>query len=73
MEDTEDRQILGLRFIMEQQYFQIQELKLRCVALFHHSIADFKEDIIIRTYNQLQEEPWAKSQDSGSNSLMLGM
>lgn len=31
--------VLGLRFVMEQQYFQLTELKLRCVAIYHRTIA----------------------------------
>lgn len=30
---------LGLRFVMEQQYFQLAELKLRCVSIYHRTIA----------------------------------
>ena len=37
---------------MEQHHFQMQELKLRCVAQFRRTIADFKEHIVIRTMNQ---------------------
>ena len=44
-------QVLGLRFVMEQQHFQMQELKLRCVAIFRRTIADFQEHIVIRTMN----------------------
>jgi hypothetical protein len=44
--------VLGLRFSMEQYHFQMQELKLRCVALFRRTIADFQEQFDIRTLNQ---------------------
>jgi hypothetical protein len=37
---------------MEQYHFQMQELKLRCVALFRRTIADFQEQLVIRTLNQ---------------------
>ena len=44
--------ILGLRIRMERKHFQIEELKLRCVSIFHRNIAEFQENLIIRTYNQ---------------------
>ncbi|CAG2175226.1 unnamed protein product, partial [Oppiella nova] len=44
--------VLGLMFVMEVHHFQMQELKLRCVAQFDRTIADFQEQVIIRTMNQ---------------------
>ncbi|CAG2123597.1 unnamed protein product, partial [Medioppia subpectinata] len=39
--------VLGLTFVMEVHHFQMQELKLKCVAQFHRTIADFQEHIVI--------------------------
>ena len=50
--DESGNLVLGLRFTMEQHHFQMQELKLRCLAQFRRTIADFQEHIIIRTMNQ---------------------
>ncbi|RWS16492.1 uncharacterized protein B4U79_02901 [Dinothrombium tinctorium] len=40
---------LGLRFHMQQQHFQIPELKLRCMAIYHRTIADFHHELKIET------------------------
>lgn len=31
--------VLGLKVLMEQQYFQLTELRLRCVAIYHRNMA----------------------------------
>lgn len=43
---------LGLRFKMEKRHFQMQELRLKCVASYHFSIANFSKSITIRTFNR---------------------
>ena len=43
--------VLGVRFLMEKRYFQTEELELRCVASFRKTIADFQEQVIIKTFN----------------------
>jgi len=36
---------------MEKKYFQTEEIELRCVASFPKTIADFQEQVIIKTFN----------------------
>ena len=36
---------------MEKRYFQTEEIELRCVASFQKTIADFQEQVIIKTFN----------------------
>ncbi|KAI2805467.1 hypothetical protein BLOT_004464 [Blomia tropicalis] len=43
--------ILGIRLLMEKRYFQTEEIELRCVASFQKTIADFQEQVIIKTFN----------------------
>ena len=43
--------ILGIRLLMEKRYFQTEEIELRCVATFQKTIADFQEQVIIKTFN----------------------
>ncbi|KAJ6217572.1 hypothetical protein RDWZM_008729 [Blomia tropicalis] len=53
--------ILGIRLLMEKRYFQTEEIELRCVASFQKTIADFQEQVIIKTFNSefyLSHETW---------------
>ena len=59
--------ILGLRIQMERKHFQIEELKLRCVSVFHRNIAEFQENLIIRTYNQEILEAQSSNVESRSH------
>ena len=43
--------ILNLRFQMEKKYFQTEEIELQCTVYYIKIIADFQEQIIIRTFN----------------------
>lgn len=50
--DNEKREtIVGIRFIMEKKHFQTEEIELQCSAFCIKTIADFQEQIIIRTFN----------------------
>ncbi|XP_054169259.1 uncharacterized protein LOC128966433 [Oppia nitens] len=63
--------ILGLRIQMERKHFQIEELKLRCVSIFHRNIAEFHENLIIRTYNQEILEAQSSNVESNSHFIYL--
>ena len=36
---------------MEKTFFQTEEIELKCVAFFQKTIADFQEQVIIKTFN----------------------
>ncbi|XP_054169260.1 uncharacterized protein LOC128966434 [Oppia nitens] len=50
--DKSGKSVLGLTFMMEVQHFQLQELKLSCVAQHSRTIAHYSDDVVIRTMNQ---------------------
>lgn len=37
---------------MEKKHFQMQELRLKCIAFYHFSIANFSKSLNIRTFNR---------------------
>ncbi|XP_015784782.1 uncharacterized protein LOC107362271 [Tetranychus urticae] len=43
---------LGLRFEMEKRHFQMQELRLKCIAQYNIPIANFSKSLTIRTYER---------------------
>ncbi|KAH9416442.1 hypothetical protein DERP_012870 [Dermatophagoides pteronyssinus] len=61
--------ILNLRFQMEKKYFQTEEIELQCTVYYIKIIADFQEQIIIRTFNS---EYLLSQSSSCSSSLILG-
>jgi hypothetical protein len=65
--------VLGLRIKIEKKHFQIQELKLRCVSLFHRNIAEFQENLVIRTYNQEILEAQSANVESNSHLAHNGI
>ncbi|XP_074600133.1 uncharacterized protein LOC141854376 [Brevipalpus obovatus] len=60
---------LGLRFEMENRHFQMQELRLRCVAFYRTLVANFSKSLIIRTYGQDEPLVVQSGLDYGNNSV----
>lgn len=50
-DDGKKETIVGIRFVMEKKHFQTEEIELQCSAFCIKTIADFQEQIIIRTFN----------------------
>lgn len=48
---TASMTVLGVRLQMEKRFFQTEEIELKCVASFAKTIADFQEQVIIKTFN----------------------
>nr|XP_046918377.1 uncharacterized protein LOC124498629 [Dermatophagoides farinae] len=61
--------ILNLRFTMEKRYFQTEEIELQCTVYCLKMIADFQEQVIIRTFNS----EYLLSQNSSCSSSILGL
>ena len=40
---------------MEKRFFQTEEIELKCVAAFAKTIADFQEQVIIKTFSGSQD------------------
>ncbi len=47
--------VLGVRLQMEKRFFQTEEIELKCVAAFAKTIADFQEQVIIKTFSGSQD------------------
>lgn len=65
---------LGLKLYMHKHYFQLPELRLKCVATYHDIIKEYQSqvNIISKSFNELSiEEAQSTSQASSPHLLIL--
>lgn len=65
--------ILGLKLYMQKSYFQLPELRLKCVATYHDIVREYQThmNIVSRTYKPTEERSSSFASSSLSKSPLM--
>lgn len=66
--------VLGLKLYMHKDYFQLPELRLKCVATYHDIIKEYQTHLNIysRSYNAIEAQSTVSGSTPSSRLLFLG-